>query len=394
VKRTINWIVYILLALVVSIPFVHAAEISLTYDANGNLVSGDGYYREYNSLNQLWKIRNGSNSSSPVLQEFAYDPIEERVLIKKTFNSTNITVETVYYIDKSFVQVRNTSGNFNFTYVHQDGSLVAQLNPDSTKMYFATDHKTNVMITMNQTGGVLEQNFYTGFGEIISGGNISRYDYEGKETSQFTGEIDFNFRHYNPDTARFTQPDTVIQNIYDPQMLNRYTFERNNPYKHTDPTGHVLPLAVAALIVVYTIGLMVLERDSLLARHEVALATGNEEELKRVKIDSVFFIASTFLPVFKGGWVRYVEGALMTKTVLEVTTTDTPRSSANLESDSKIIHQDSSTKITRSATDKNGKTALDRQIEKSKLENKRREKEQGLKFSHYDNTGKAVYKKI
>ena len=26
--------------------------------------------------------------------------------------------------------------------------------------------------------------------------------------------------------------------MYDPQTLNRYTFERNNPYKYTDPTGH------------------------------------------------------------------------------------------------------------------------------------------------------------
>jgi hypothetical protein len=36
----------------------------------------------------------------------------------------------------------------------------------------------------------------------------------------------------------FTQPDSLIQNVYDPQSLNRYSFERNNPYKHTDPTGH------------------------------------------------------------------------------------------------------------------------------------------------------------
>ncbi len=34
------------------------------------------------------------------------------------------------------------------------------------------------------------------------------------------------------------QPDTLIQNVYDPQSLNRYSFERSNPYKYTDEDGH------------------------------------------------------------------------------------------------------------------------------------------------------------
>ncbi|MBS3097301.1 hypothetical protein J4209_00735 [Candidatus Woesearchaeota archaeon] len=37
--------------------------------------------------------------------------------------------------------------------------------------------------------------------------------------------------------GKFTQPDTLIQNVYDPQQLNRYSFERNNPYKFIDPDG-------------------------------------------------------------------------------------------------------------------------------------------------------------
>lgn len=49
---------------------------------------------------------------------------------------------------------------------------------------------------------------------------------------------DFHFRKYDPKLRIFTQPDTLIQNVYDPQSLNRYMFKRGNPYKHTDPTGH------------------------------------------------------------------------------------------------------------------------------------------------------------
>ncbi len=51
-------------------------ENNLVYDANGNLVSGDNYYREYNELNQLVRIRQGNLSTSPILEEFTWHPTE------------------------------------------------------------------------------------------------------------------------------------------------------------------------------------------------------------------------------------------------------------------------------------------------------------------------------
>lgn len=42
----------------------------------------------------------------------------------------------------------------------------------------------------------------------------------------------------------------MIPNVYDPQSLNRYSFERNNPLKNIDPTGHytwLYQLATAAI---------------------------------------------------------------------------------------------------------------------------------------------------
>jgi len=39
--------------------------------------------------------------------------------------------------------------------------------------------------------------------------------------------------------AMFTQPDSKIPDPYNPQSLNIYMFELGNPYKYTDPTGHI-----------------------------------------------------------------------------------------------------------------------------------------------------------
>jgi RHS repeat-associated protein len=94
-----------------------------------------------------------------------------------------------------------------------------------------------VMVLTNQSGAVVEQTFYEPFGGIISGGNASRYDYEGREFSALTGDYDFRFRKYDPELKIFTQPDAGVNNVYDPQELNRYAFEKNNPYKYVDKDG-------------------------------------------------------------------------------------------------------------------------------------------------------------
>jgi len=236
ISSTIKIIGVFVLFLVISMPFTFAAEMSLTYDANGNLVTGDGKYRTYNSLNQLWKIYNGTNSSGVLLEEYTYHPIEERVAIKKVYNSTGSVVETTYYFSKEFVRVINTSGTFNFTYVYQDGLLVAQ-DVNGVKTFFINDIKGNIVAVMNSSGNVTETNSYSPFGELLTGGNKSRYGYEGKEYDKTSGQTDYNARMLLG--PQFIQPDSIVPSAYDPQSLNRYAFERNNPYRYTDPTGHV-----------------------------------------------------------------------------------------------------------------------------------------------------------
>ena len=78
--------------LVISLPIVFAEDNNLQYDANGNLVTGDSFYREYNELNQLVRIRQGNLSSGAILEEFTWAPVEERVLVKDVYrNLTPLT---------------------------------------------------------------------------------------------------------------------------------------------------------------------------------------------------------------------------------------------------------------------------------------------------------------
>ncbi|HQQ26822.1 MAG TPA: RHS repeat-associated core domain-containing protein, partial [Syntrophales bacterium] len=63
-----------------------------------------------------------------------------------------------------------------------------------------------------------------------------------------TGLYNFNARLYDPAVGRFISPDPAVPDLsnsknpwnYDPQMLNRYAYCRNNPLIYVDPTGLVM----------------------------------------------------------------------------------------------------------------------------------------------------------
>ncbi|MBL0350989.1 MAG: RHS repeat-associated core domain-containing protein [Elusimicrobia bacterium] len=52
------------------------------------------------------------------------------------------------------------------------------------------------------------------------------------------GLIYMKARYYDPGLGRFLTPDSIVQDAFDPQTLNRYTYVRDNPVNLVDPTGH------------------------------------------------------------------------------------------------------------------------------------------------------------
>lgn len=228
------WFVIFVFLIGISITF--ADQLSLIYDANGNLVTGDGKYREYNGFNQLIRIREGNSVSGAILEEYLYHPIEERVLVRDIYNFTGQIAETVYYINDALVRVVNASGTYDNVYIRVDGQLVAQ-QENGVKTYIHSDHLGSVSTVTDQSGSVIEDTRYEPFGAIVSGGVKSRFDYTGQEFDSQVGDYDFKARRYDPDLAKFIQPDRNFPSVYDPQQLNRYSYAKNNPYNYVDPTG-------------------------------------------------------------------------------------------------------------------------------------------------------------
>ncbi|MFH0978133.1 MAG: RHS repeat-associated core domain-containing protein [Candidatus Woesearchaeota archaeon] len=263
---------------VISIPVAIASQQNLVYDANGNLITGDGKYREYNAFNQLVKVRQGNSTAGTLLEDYIYHPTEERVLVKRIYDGTNEPRKIILYVNENFVREYGAlnSGYLKINdtyYTKDDAGTIGEIKYNGTRLakdknftkgktlFYHNDQKSSVAVVTNGTGSIIEQTFYEPFGKILAGGTKTRYTYEGKELDSLSSNFDFHFRQYNPEWAKFTQPDTVIQNVYDPQSLNRYSFERNNPYKNIDKTGHQIPpawpLFMGQFGAIVTIGLII-----------------------------------------------------------------------------------------------------------------------------------------
>ena len=246
--------------LIISLPITLAQEINYVTDANGNLVTGDSFYREYNELNQLIRVRQGNTSNGQILEEYEWHPVEERILIKDVF-SNGVKNYTVYYVNKEYIVIENSTGNYTEEYIYQDGVLVAQVNADGQKQAVHSDHEGSNTLITDSSGNVVENTFFSPYGEILEGGKSSRYGYEAKEYDSLVDDIDFKFRKYNPKIPILHQPDDRIPNLYDSQSLNRYMFERGNPYKYVDEDGHasVVVNILVAIFIGFAIAAHVLE---------------------------------------------------------------------------------------------------------------------------------------
>src|SRR3989338_5409740 len=101
-------IVSVLVYLIVSLPFVFAQELNLQYDPVGNLVTGDGFYREYDGFNHLLRIRLGNTSIGNISEEFIWHPLQEKIFIKQVYFNNGTFKEKVTYLNKNSVKIENS----------------------------------------------------------------------------------------------------------------------------------------------------------------------------------------------------------------------------------------------------------------------------------------------
>ncbi|MEK6862516.1 MAG: RHS repeat-associated core domain-containing protein, partial [Nanoarchaeota archaeon] len=175
------------------------------------------------------------NSQGKVIAKYTYDYLGNRVQ-KEVFNVPGKSKIT-YYPDENFVKEMDEQGRArDVVYYSLDSDLVAK-KENNQMFYYHPDHLGSTSVVTDERGRIIENNHYLPFGEILEKVN-ERYLFTGQELDPESQLYYYGARYYSPYLSKFTQPDTVIQDVYNPQNLNRYSYVLNNPYKYNDPSGN------------------------------------------------------------------------------------------------------------------------------------------------------------
>lgn len=225
---------------------------AFVYDSNGNMLSGAGRTITPTSFNMASSIVDGANSDA-----LTYD--SEHARVKQV--ATGATAETTYYLNDpisgSMEEMLNSGGTLTWhDFILADGKLVAErfctgtspCTTSPTVEYFVPDHLGSVSVITNDTGTVLQRLSYDAWGKRRNADGTADpgCTITSSTTRGFTGQemmdsiclINFNARIQDPSLGRFLSADAVTQDVYTPQILNRYSYVTDNPLSLTDPTGN------------------------------------------------------------------------------------------------------------------------------------------------------------
>ncbi len=204
------------------------------------------YVQTYNAENRIASIQKlaSGTCAAPVLAakwDFTYDGDGTRTGQSYTpyTDGQPGTVEiTRYYFGGAY----ETTGSTWKKYYSFGGATL--MRDASGFKYFLSDHLGSTSVVLDDDGTILEQQRYLPFGQArvmppYASVTSTDFTYTGQRNLPDTGLMDYKARFYSPYLNQFTQPDTIVPNLYNPQSLNRYSYALNNPIRYNDPTGHL-----------------------------------------------------------------------------------------------------------------------------------------------------------
>ena len=204
---------------------------SYAYDADGNMISygwnGSTYALGYDAENRLTSASKPGTSYA-----FTYDGDGRR-----TKAAPPTPAAATYFVGRYY----EVTGSAVTKYYYAGSERLAM--KQGTELYFFfTDHlgsTVNVYQKSTQANNLMRYYNWGADRGTSTAALPTRYTFTGQYsyTPDF-GLLYYNARWYSPDTGRFTTPDTIIPQPYDPPSYDRYMYVRNSPNNYIDPIGH------------------------------------------------------------------------------------------------------------------------------------------------------------
>jgi RHS repeat-associated protein len=215
------------------------------YDANGTLTSGGGRTVISTAFNMPQRITAGSN-----IIDFSYDGDHARTAEFGSVSGFTFLVGSQFYEE----QFKPDGTLVRRHYITTPEGVVALVQQraagpavTSTIRYWHKDHLGSVVAISNEQAQTVERVTFGVWGRranpfLPAGEPLEERGYTGHETLDDvavtnTGLVHMNGRIYDPATGRFLSADPMVQDPFNAQSYNRYSYVLNNPLSFTDPTG-------------------------------------------------------------------------------------------------------------------------------------------------------------
>jgi RHS repeat-associated protein len=213
------------------------ANTALTYDANGNtLTDENGNHYQWDALNRLAKITYPSTAYTT----FAYDGLSRRIQIAEydaTGSHALTSTKNYLWIGSEMAEERDASNTVTKRFFPQGEQQ------GGTSYYYTRDHLGSVREMTNSSGAIVARYDYDPYGRttLVSGTNLSDFQYAGMYMHQTSGLNLTYFRAYDPTVGRWLSRDPYIDEDGDDAEIalgpNLYQYVLNSPIDYYDPLG-------------------------------------------------------------------------------------------------------------------------------------------------------------
>ncbi len=236
---------------------------SLSYDKNGNMTSSANYSNLWNYKNQLIQTY---VSSFPYMYAYDYDGARVSYATPTQISyypNRNYSV-TGAVIPQSYPFRYNVTGASSTKQVYAGDQLLATFQGTATTSvnYVHPDHLGGSSIMTNASSTLSEAIDYYPYGATRFDQKQGTFEqtkkFTGHDYDNSTGYTYFGARYYNANNGHFLSEDPSFaalgdegevkaltkrsQQSYlsDPQLLNSYSYAKNNPIINIDPDGNIV----------------------------------------------------------------------------------------------------------------------------------------------------------
>ena len=211
-------------------------NMTLQYDANGNLTSDGTHTYQYNYNNRLISVDNGATAT------YKYDALNRR--IQKMVVEPIETTTNYYYSGDQAIEERDANNAVIATYIFGISvDDLLQMQRGSNTYYYHKNHLGSVVALTDGSGNLVERYEYDPYGQptiLDANDNVLSQSavgnsilFTGRDYDAETSLYYYRARTMHPGLGRFMQHDPLMY----VDGMNMYCYVGNMPVLLTDPNG-------------------------------------------------------------------------------------------------------------------------------------------------------------